>query len=315
MIGSSLELALLILAIEFGALCIVILFKTRKSERTQQTTAVAQVSNLIGAVERTEDARKEALRTTLQEIYKVDAQDAEGMVEEFVEREHAFYNAVIGIHLGRSGKTLADLPAEVTRLIAPWLRLTPRGQVDASEASALADRNNALSSELDETRKVLERLMAEYSAAFDRDRAASKGEVAEEGLLSMDDAVAAPVPATPAATPVVKSIPAATAATAAAGGIAAVSLLGEEAESLAPQASEEDPETPPLETVASMPASAPQAAELEMPADTIINLDETDEPPPAMSQDDLDALLENLGDDIFGTGGSSVQDADKPRKA
>ena len=265
MISSSLELALLILAVEFGALCVVILFKTRQTERTQQTTAVAEVSSLVGAVERTEDTRKEALRTTLQEIYKVDAQDAEGMVEEFVEREHAFYNAVIGIHLGRSGKTLSDLPAEVTRLIAPWLRLTPRGQVDASEASALAERNNELSSELGETRKVLERLMAEYSAAFDREQAAAKGAAAEEeGLLSMDDAVAPP--AAPAA------------------------------------------EAP-------LPDEMDEAAAPGMSPDTIINLDETEEPTPSMSQDDLDALLENLGEDIFGTGNSSAQDADKPAGA
>ena len=63
----------------------------------------------------------------------------------------------------------AELGLRVARVLAA------RGQVDASEASALADRNEELSSELGETRKVLERLMSEYSAAFDRETAERPG--------------------------------------------------------------------------------------------------------------------------------------------
>lgn len=311
MINSSLDLALLILAIEFGLLCIVILFKTRKSERAQQDTAVAGVTSLIGAVERTEDTRKEALRTTLQEIYKVDAAEAEGMVEEFVEREHAFYNAVIGIHLGRSGKALSDLPAEVTRLIAPWLRLTPRGQVDESAVSALADQNSALTTELDETRQVLERLMAEYSAAFDRERAgAAPAPAGDEGLLSMDEAVA---PAPQAATPQPVKAPTSNTVAAVSAGAAELAQAMPDARTPVQAASESLLGTGSPDKVPATADTAP-AAEPEMSPDTIINLDEAEEPQMAMSQDDLDALLENLGDDIFGTGGSA-QAPDKPSKA
>ena len=303
MISSSLDLALLILVVEFGVLCAVILFKTRKSERVQQETAVAAVTGLVGAVERSEDTRKEALRTTLQEIYKVDATEADGMVEEFVEREHAFYNAVIGIHLGRSGKSLSDLPSEVTRLIAPWLRLTPRGQIDASEVSALADQNSALSTELGETRQVLERLMAEYNAAFSREQAARQAttDAADDQLLSMDEAE---VPNTPAAAAgnarAVQEPPAAAAAVAVPEAEIAAAAVAE----TMPEVSESAPLI--AESAAPEPSMAP---------DTVINLDETDDPTPAMSQEDLDALLENLGDDIFGTSGSAAQDADKPAKS
>ena len=303
MIASSLELALLILVVEFGALCAVILFKTRKSERVQQETAVAEVTGLVGAVERSEDARKEALRTTLQEIYKVDATEADGMVEEFVEREHAFYNALIGIHLGRSGKSLSDLPAELTRLIAPWLRLTPRGQVDASEISALADRNSALNTELGETRQVLERLMAEYNAAFSREQAANEaavGDATDDRLLSMDEAEIPTAPAAATPEPDVGDEALAEPEPAAMPESATATVAVEDSA----DATEDAPLIP----------EAPAATEPSMAPDTVINLDETDEPAPAMSQEDLDALLENLGDDIFGTSGSTAQDADKPKK-
>ena len=134
MITTSLELALLVLCVEFGLVAVVIMFVSRRTERQQQNTAVENVTSLVATVEKTEVHRRDALMATMQEIYRMDAAESEKVVGDFIERERAFYNALIGVTLGRGGKSLADVPAEVTKLVAPWVRITPRGQVEAAQA-------------------------------------------------------------------------------------------------------------------------------------------------------------------------------------
>ncbi len=248
MITTSLELALLVLCVEFGLIAVVIMFVSRRSERQQQNEAVENVTSLVATVEKTEVHRRDALMATMQEIYRMDADESEKVVADFIERERAFYNALIGVTLGRGDKSLADVPAEVTKLVAPWVRITPRGQVDKAEVTALQDTNSALEMELSDTKKVLDSLMAEYSAAFDKQQAdeisRKAASMPHDELLSIDDMdMAAPEPV------------------------------------VAP------PPPPPFQ-----------------PADVVIDLDGPDEPAEAtspLSQADLDALLENLDDDLF----------------
>ncbi len=242
MITTSLELALLLLCCEFALLAVAYVWFQRRRERRQETTAVADITSLVTSVERTETQRRTALLATMQEIYRFGPEEAERVVSDFIERERAFYNALIGVHLGRGGKSLVDVPAEITKLVAPWLRITPQGQVDVSKVVGLQDANSALSDELADTKKVLDSQMVEYSAVFGKQQAEQLAstevafEVPHDELLSMDDLAPAPAPA---------------------------------------------------------PAPAQD--------DTVIDLDEPDAAlgSSPMSQDDLDALLSNLGDDIF----------------
>ena len=259
MITTSLELALLLLCCEFALLAATYVWFQRRRERRQETTAVADITSLVTNVERTETQRRTALLATMQEIYRFGPEEAERVVSDFIERERAFYNALIGVHLGRGGKSLVDVPAEITKLVAPWLRITPQGQVDVSKVVGLQDANSALSDELADTKKVLDSLMVEYSAAFRKQQAEQLPdtevafEVPHDELMSMDDLAQTPTP-TPAPPP-------------------------------AP---------PPAPAPAPAPAPPPQD-------DTVIDLDEPDAALASspMSQDDLDALLSNLGDDIF----------------
>ena len=54
MITTSLELALLVLCVEFGLIAVVIMFVSRQTERQQQNTAVENVTSLVATVEKTE---------------------------------------------------------------------------------------------------------------------------------------------------------------------------------------------------------------------------------------------------------------------
>jgi hypothetical protein len=259
---TSLELALIILSVEFALLALGLTFYLRRGSNDQRAAAVDSVTTLVGTVERTEKHRRDALLTTMQEIYRMEPDEAERVVSDFIERERAFYNALIGVHLGRTGKTLADVPSEVTKLVAPWLRVTPRGQVDESEMVALQDTNSALEMELADTKKVLDSLMAEYSAAFNRqqaEEAAKKqdiGEVPHDELLSIDEWASPPTP---------------------------------------------EPPPPPKPAAAPKPVAPPPPPPPPPAADVVIDLDAPDEPAAdsPMSQSDLDDLLANLDDDLF----------------
>ena len=268
---TSLELALTILCVEFALLAVGLTFYLRRGSNEQRLAAVDSVTTLVGTVERTEKHRRDALLTTMQEIYRMEPDEAEKVVSDFIERERAFYNALIGVHLGRTGKTLADVPSEVTKLVAPWLRVTPRGQVDESEIVALQDTNSALEMELADTKKVLDSLMVEYSAAFERqqaDEAAKKqdiGEVPHDELMSIDEWASPPAPEPPPPPP-----PKPVAA-------------------------------PPPKPAAAPPSAKPAAAPPPPAEEVVIDLDAPDEPlaDSPMSQSDLDDLLANLDDDLF----------------
>lgn len=203
---TALEFALLGLTVQFAAIACGILFAFLRRGRVEVLAQTAAVTGLVSKVEATADARREALSAIIAETYRFDDAETERVVSDFIERERAFYNAMIGVHLGRGGKTLADVPGELTKVVAPWLRLTPKGMISADAVEALENANSVLNQELASTKRVLDELMEEYNAAFhkERERAAEAAAEAthEQDLLSIDDdLVPAPRSAERAAAP------------------------------------------------------------------------------------------------------------------
>jgi len=263
---STFETALLFLSVEFALLCIGFAFAQWRGGKRREQTTIANVSSLVSTVEQADAPRREALLTVLRETYRFDEGKAEKVVSDFIEREHAFYNALIGVHLGRGGKTLADVPAEVTRLVAPWLRLTPSKVVDESAVAALQTQNFELTNQLAETKQVLDDLMNEYSAAFLRG--------STEPMVRLDADIAAPAPAPE------------------------VTLADEDFVSAGPAPLGDVPD----DALLSMDEFAdirvetpgtPEGGDFDF-AQNVIDLDSGDVPPP-LSQSDLDALMDNLG--------------------
>ncbi len=202
---TSLEVGLLILIVEFAGVAGAILFVALRRGRHTENSQTSEISSLVSKVAATTDARREALSAIISETYQFEADETERVVSDFIERERAFYNAMIGVHLGRGGKTLADVPAELTKVVAPWLRLTPKNMVSADAVEALATENSALNQELSSTKRVLDELMDEYNAAFHKAQQAQRmttattPEIDTHDLLSIDDEDL-PVPAMSSAT-------------------------------------------------------------------------------------------------------------------
>jgi hypothetical protein len=167
---TSLELALLVLTVEFALIAGAITFVALRRGRQTAAAQVTQANDLVAKVDADETARRAALSAIFSETYRFDSSETERVVADFIERERAFYNAIIGVHLGRGGKTLSDVPAELTRVVAPWLRLTPKHMVSSDAIDALQTENSALNVELASTKRVLDELMAEYNAAFHKEK-------------------------------------------------------------------------------------------------------------------------------------------------
>lgn len=166
MITTSLEAGLLILTVEFGILAAVITYFAYRGARTVEAESTAQATELVSKVSNTEDARKVALQTVFKEKYQFEGDELTAVVDEFMQREKAFYNAVVGAFLGRGSKKISDLNDELTKVVAPWISITPKNMVDRETAESLAQEKSQVETELGETKQVLEKMIAEYNRAF-----------------------------------------------------------------------------------------------------------------------------------------------------
>lgn len=172
---STLELAGLILAVEFALVAWVILFVLLRRQRQSLQTDHAHADAAIKELANNEVSRRDALSTLFQSTYGLEGEELESRVKEYVEREQAFYSAMLSLYLQRDGGKLKDLPAELTKILTPWASLTPSGMVPASEISSqigsLEHEKAELATELEHTKQTLEQLMDEYMAAFDKAQA------------------------------------------------------------------------------------------------------------------------------------------------
>ncbi len=166
MITTSLEVAFLILAVEFGLLAIAISIFLYRGARTAEAETAADATELVSKVSNTEDSRRTALETIFRDKYQYEGDELKSAVDEFMEREKAFYNAVVGAFLGRGKSKISDLNNELTKVVAPWISITPKKMLDADAAESLVAEKSGLEEELEETKQVLEKLIKEYNNAF-----------------------------------------------------------------------------------------------------------------------------------------------------
>jgi len=188
MITTSLETALLILTVEFAFLAAAIAFFSYRGARTAEAETVADATSLVSKVSSTEDSRRTALETVFKEKYQYEGDELGEAVEEFMQREKAFYNAVVGAFLGRGKNKISDLSDELTKVVAPWISITPKKMLDAGSAESLVAEKSQLETELGETKQVLEKMISEYNRAFRVESGEQAAPAVESGR--MDDEMA-----------------------------------------------------------------------------------------------------------------------------
>jgi len=163
---TSLELGALILATEFALISWVILFVLLRRQRKSIRADQEHVGTLEKELETVEVSRRDALANLFEKTYKLEGDELAAHVDEYVAREKAFYSAMLSIYMERDGEKLKEIPAELAKVLTPWVNLTPSGLVDAQEIGALESEKAELAAELESTKQTLEELMDEYTSAF-----------------------------------------------------------------------------------------------------------------------------------------------------
>lgn len=165
---SALEIGGLALAIELGLIAWLILFMLLRRQGKAQQADEAHAGAMMEEMRAKEPSRRDALTQLFEKTYRLEGEELSEKVEEFVEREKAFYNAMSSIYMERDGERLKQVPGELAKVLAPWVQMTPSGMVDESTLGELETEKAALTVELEETKHSLEELMEEYTAAFSR---------------------------------------------------------------------------------------------------------------------------------------------------
>ena len=185
MITTTFEAAFAILAVEFALLAPLAVFFSLRGRRNVEAATTSEATELVTKVADTEDARRTALQTVFREKYRYEDSELEQAVEEFMQREKAFYNAVVGAVLGRGDSKISDINDELTKVVAPWISLTPKNMVAAESVEAVATEKDRIEIELGNTKETLEKMIAEYNRAFLRESGKDKAEA--EANLPVDD--------------------------------------------------------------------------------------------------------------------------------
>lgn len=194
MITTTFEAAFAILAIEFALLAPVVAFFTLRGARSVEAATTSEATELVTKVADTEDARRTALETVFREKYQYEGTELEEAVEEFMEREKAFYNAVVGAVLGRGDSKISDINDELTKVVAPWISITPKNMVDAKSAEAVATEKQRIEIELGATKDTLEKMISEYNRAFRLDGEARQNETTAAAQPAATAAETSPEP-------------------------------------------------------------------------------------------------------------------------
>ena len=163
--ASSAELAFLILAIEFGVLALGLTVTLLRRARPGAPTQTALTTALGANVHATPDVRREALMSIMRDTYQFEAAETEHVLGDFLEREHAFYSALLAVHLGRGGQRLADAPNKLLRVVAPWLRLIAPSPHPSEDLDANAPDHSTETEERYRATQVIAELMREYQGA------------------------------------------------------------------------------------------------------------------------------------------------------
>lgn len=163
---STLQLAALILAGEFALLAWFILFLMLRRRRHQEQDDQVHAGAVMEHLEAHETTHRDALANLFETTYNLEGEALAAKVDEYLERERAFYNMMLNLYLNRDGAKLKEIPAELAKVIKPWAEMTPVGMINAGDVTNLENEKAQLSTELENTKETLEQLMEEYMAAF-----------------------------------------------------------------------------------------------------------------------------------------------------
>ena len=155
------------IAVVLALVGIFLIFKMRKGKKADRNAAQALVQNVKG----NEKSRRESLLQVFGESYDMDEDELNAAVDEFLKRERAFYKTLISVYVDRDAAKFAKLATDLEEMVKPYsdLALSADPAVDNEELEALQQQNSSLEKELNESKQVMDELLSEYTATFDKE--------------------------------------------------------------------------------------------------------------------------------------------------
>jgi hypothetical protein len=165
---TTLELASLILSAEFALASAVILFLVRRRQRRAEQHQSAQGADLQAQVAGELPSRRESLTKLFQANAQLKGRKLTTTVDQFIAREQAFYDAMLNIYLNKEGKSLGDIPGELRKVLTPWVDLQASANEEVAALGDLRAENAELSEQLNHNKEIIQRLLEEYDATFNK---------------------------------------------------------------------------------------------------------------------------------------------------
>ncbi len=202
---TSFELGGTILAAEFALVAWGVQFLMLRHVHRLKARDQAAAGAMLETVATDEPSRRAALADLFNANHGLRDEALEAKVNGYLDREQAFYRAMMRIYVERDGEKLHNLPMELTKILAP---LAPSRSA-AGQSAADGEREHLelakaeLAAELARTQRTLDQLMKEFKATLGRHPVGSPAPVAVEvsaAALSGTTEIDSPdSPATPAA--------------------------------------------------------------------------------------------------------------------
>lgn len=148
-------------------ICVVLIWRNIRRKKADLNAANKLASEVI-----TNDInRRDSLKQVFSECYNMKDDELEAVIDEFMNRERAFYKTLISVYVNRNPDEFSILGKALEEMVTPYTDLAlsaePAGNSEAMEA--LQQKNEALAKELDDSKTVMDDLLAEYTSTFDKE--------------------------------------------------------------------------------------------------------------------------------------------------
>ena len=187
---TTLELASLIMSAEFALASAVILFLVRRRQHRAAQHQETQTAELQRSVDGAMPSRRESLTKLFQANAQLKGRKLTTTVDQFLSREQAFYDAMLNIYLNKDGRSLADIPEELRKVLSPWAELQQAANEDSEALGGVREQNAELSQQLQHNKEIIQRLLEEYDATFNK----FQDEDEDEPLAAVEDEEPEPEP-------------------------------------------------------------------------------------------------------------------------
>ena len=175
------------LAVVFALIGCFLIWKMKRGKKADQNAAEVLVKN----IKKNEGNRRESLLQVFGESYDMEGEDLNAAVDEFLKRERTFFKTLISVYVERDATEFSKLATALEEMVKPYsdLALSTELSVDNEALETLQQENQTLGKELNESKKVMDELLSEYTATFDKEGEGKEPEAVQEDDESASEPV------------------------------------------------------------------------------------------------------------------------------